>query len=90
MIQKIKEILHKIKDYDRLESDYCNFIHHMTMGRMSKSKYDIDLVKSTADVVQERFFTKNFEYAFNEILEIEKSNKKRIEMLKEYFEYMNY
>ena len=88
MIQKIKEILFKFKDYDRLESDYCNFIHHMTMGRMSKSNYYVNDVKSVADSAQEKFFIETFEHAFNEILKTEKSNKKRIQMLKEYFEYM--
>ena len=88
MVQKIKEILFKIKDYDRLESDYCNLVCHMTMGRMSKSNYYIDEVKAVADAAQEKFFIETFEHAFNEILKTEKSNKKRIEMLEMYFEYM--
>lgn len=42
---KIKEIIYKVKDYDRLESDYCTVLDMMTGGILSKPNYTMDSVR---------------------------------------------
>jgi hypothetical protein len=46
IIERIKEIIFKIKDYDRLESDYCTCLCYFTNNKMSKPNYKIDAVKT--------------------------------------------
>ena len=45
IIERIKEIIFKIKDYDRLESDYCTCLCYFTNNKMSKPNYKIEAVK---------------------------------------------
>ena len=45
VIERIKEIIFKIKDYDRLESDYCTCLCYFTNNKMSKPNYKIEVVK---------------------------------------------
>lgn len=45
IIERIKEIIFKIKDYDRLESDYCTCLCYFTNNKMSKPNYKIEVVK---------------------------------------------
>ena len=44
LIAKIKEIIYKVKDYDRLESDYCTVLDMVTGGRLSKPNYTMESV----------------------------------------------
>lgn len=44
IIDKIKDIIFKIKDYDRLEHDYCYCLCYFTNNRMSKPNYKIEAV----------------------------------------------
>lgn len=53
MFSKIKEIIYKVKDYDRLEDDYCTVLDMVTGGKLSKPNYTMDAVRE----------------AFNEFLE---------------------
>jgi hypothetical protein len=46
IIERIKEIIFKIKDYDRLESDYCTCLCYFTNNKMSKPNYQIDAVET--------------------------------------------
>lgn len=41
MFEKIKEIIFKIKDYDRLEHDYSLCLCYFTNNRLSKTNYEI-------------------------------------------------
>lgn len=50
IITKIKDIIFKIKDYDRLEHDYSVVIDYATGGRLSKTNYKVDDV---CDVIYE-------------------------------------
>lgn len=50
IITKIKDIVFKIKDYDRLECDYSRVIDYATGGRLSKTNYNVDDV---CDVIYE-------------------------------------
>lgn len=45
MIAKIMEIIFKIKDYERLESNYCKVLDMVTGGRLSKPNYTIDTIR---------------------------------------------
>ena len=45
LIAKIKEIIYKVKDYDRLESDYCTVLDMVTGARLSKPNYTMDAVR---------------------------------------------
>lgn len=44
LIKKIKDVIFKIKDYDRLESDYCSVLDYATGGVLSKSNYTLESV----------------------------------------------
>ena len=51
LIAKIKEIIYKVKDYDRLESDYCTVLDMVTGARLSKPNYTMDDVREAlADI----------------------------------------
>ncbi len=55
MFERIKDIIYKIKDYDRLENDYSVLLCHVTDGRLSKTTYDIDrLLTVVNDILYER------------------------------------
>lgn len=49
IIDKIKEIIFKIKDYDRLESDYCELLDIATGGMMSYPNYTMESVYRGVD-----------------------------------------
>ena len=41
MFDRIKDIIYKIKDYDRLEHDYSTCLCYFTNNRLSKTTYEI-------------------------------------------------
>ena len=45
IIQKIKDIIFKIKDYDRLEMAYCGLLDMATGGILSKPNYTEETVR---------------------------------------------
>ena len=45
IFKKIKEIIFKIKDYDRLENDYCTVLDMATGARLSKPNYTMEAVQ---------------------------------------------
>lgn len=45
LIKAIKDIIYKVKDYDRLESDYCTVLDMATGGILSKPNYTIESVR---------------------------------------------
>lgn len=47
LIQTIKDIIFKIKDYDRLELDYSAALDYATGGVMSKTNYTREAVYET-------------------------------------------
>lgn len=46
LIDKIKDIIFKVKDYDRLENDYCTCLCYFTNNRMSKPNYVLKEVET--------------------------------------------
>lgn len=53
IFSKIKEIIFKVKDYDRLESDYCTVLDMVTGARLSKPNYTMDSVRKAFSVFLE-------------------------------------
>ena len=45
IFSKIKEIIYKVKDYDRLEDDYITVLDMVTGARLSKPNYTMDSVR---------------------------------------------
>lgn len=52
LIETVKEILWKIKDYDRLEEDYCKLLCYVTEGSMSKAHYYWSDIRSEVEKAQ--------------------------------------
>lgn len=46
IIDRIKDIIFKIKDYDRLEHDYCYCLCYFTNNKMSKPNYMLKEVET--------------------------------------------
>lgn len=54
IIDKIKDIIFKAKDYDRLESDYSSCLCYFTNNRLSKTNYEINgLITVICDTIGE-------------------------------------
>jgi hypothetical protein len=51
-IYKIRRTIWKIKDYDRLEHDYCCVLCHATGSRMSKPNYHLNTIYLEIDEAQ--------------------------------------
>lgn len=57
MFNRIKDIIFKIKDYDRLEYDYSAVLCHVTDGRLSKTGYEINgLLTQLSDMLTEGYY----------------------------------
>lgn len=86
MIAKITEIIFRIKDYDRLESNYCKVLDMVTGGRLSKPNYTIDTIRQAFndyldELEEDKIETLNTEYEKGRadvIVEIEKCYEKAI------------
>lgn len=58
LIDRIKEIIYKVKDYDRLESDYCAVLDMATGAILSKPSYTIDSVR---EAINEYLYSRDSE-----------------------------
>ena len=75
IIERIKEITFKIKDYDRLESDYCTSLCYFTNNKMSKPNYKIEAVeKVIIDSIGE-YLDEGYNEAIRKAIEWLKENK---------------
>ena len=75
IIERIKEIIFKIKDYDRLESDYCTCLCYFTNNRMSKSNYMIEVVEEVITESIGEYFDEGYNEATRKAIEWLKENK---------------
>ena len=80
MFDRIKDIIFKIKDYDRLESDYCTCLCYFTNNKMSKPNYRLDVVK---EVIMESI-GEYIDEGYNHALEV--ASEWLDENAKKYFE----
>ena len=63
MFSKIKDIIFKIKDYDRLEHDYACILWYITNGWLSKTNYKVDGLYTVIDNI----LTERDEYTRKEV-----------------------
>ena len=75
IIERIKEIIFKIKDYDRLESDYCTCLCYFTNNKMSKPNYQIDAVESVISDSIGEYMDEGYNEATRKAIEWLKENK---------------
>ena len=76
----IRRFLWKLKDYDRLEWDYCNVLCHATNSRMSKPNYDLTTIYSEIDDAQSDCYYSIVRDDINDLIK----NGGTIEDVKEY------
>ena len=69
IINKIKDVIFKIKDYDRLESDYCTCLCYFTNNKMSKPNYRIDVVKEVIMESISEYMDEGYNHAIEELQE---------------------
>lgn len=69
IINKIKDIIFKIKDYDRLKSDYCTCLCYFTNNKMSKPNYRIDVVKKVIMESIGEYIDEGYNLAMEELQE---------------------
>ena len=75
LIAKIKEIIYKVKDYDRLESDYCTCLCHFTNNKMSKPNYKIETVEEVITESIGEYLDVGYNEATRRAIEWLKENK---------------
>ena len=80
-----KHLKQKITDYDQLDYDYGCIIDHATMGVLSKTNYDIEIVKSMINEKQEEFHREVYNDDVQAILDTKKiTPSKKIKRIQEY------
>ena len=74
LIEKIKDIIFKIKDYDRLESDYCTCLCYFTNNKMSKPNYQLESVLTVIGESTTEYIDYGYNYAKEKAEEWIKNN----------------
>ncbi len=75
VIDKIKDIVFKIKDYDRLERDYCDCLCYFTNNKMSKPNYKIETVEEVITDTISEYMNEGYNEATRKAVEWLKENK---------------
>ena len=86
LIEKIKDIIYKIKDYDRLESDYCTCLDYATDSKMSKPNYHIEDVKTVITDTISDYIEEGYDRAIEIAIEWLDKNYERFETKQETIE----
>ena len=90
MFDRIKDIIYKIKDYDRLEHDYSTCLCYFTNNRLSKTTYEIrgleTVICDTIGEYQEEGYKHAIEKAEDWIKQNCVWNKKFIKSFRDYME----
>lgn len=82
IVYKIKDLIWKIKDYDRLQYDYSCVLCHATWGRMSYTNYELNIIYSEIDDIQSQSYYKIVKDDINDIIK----NAGTIEDIQEYID----
>jgi hypothetical protein len=82
LIKKIKDIIFKIKDYDRLAWDYSRVLCHATDNILSKTNYKVEDVLKVIDEAQEAYYHQEIQRDLIELIE----NDATWDDIKEYLE----
>ena len=69
IIDKIKDIIFKIKDYDRLEHDYCYCLCYFTNNKMSKPNYKLSAVETVINDSIGEYIDEGYNGAKEELVE---------------------
>jgi len=77
-IDTIKRTIYKIKDYDRIESDYGRLVCECTNSKMSYTTYDIETVVRVMQDSQQKFFEELYGDDIRDILKDSLANKKKL------------
>ena len=77
IIDKIKDIIFRIKDYDRLEHDYCCCLCYFTNNRLSKPNYKIEAVMEVILESLGEYKEEGYDEATRRAIEWLKENKER-------------
>ena len=75
VIDKIKDVIFKIKDYDRLESDYSTCLCYFTNNRLSKPYYKIEAVEEVVTDSIGEYMNEGYNEATRKAIEWLKENK---------------
>lgn len=68
MFDRIKDILFKIKDYDRLEHDYSTCLWYFTDGLLSKTNYEIKTLEAVLGDTISRYVEEGYSRAEKDII----------------------
>ena len=66
---KINHFFWKLKNYDRLESDYTNVLMYVTDNTLSKSNYILNDVKSVIDSELDKYYNDIFKSDIQDIID---------------------
>jgi len=77
VIDKIKDIIFKIKDYDRLEHDYCYCLCYFTNNKLSKPNYKIEAVSEVILESVGEYKEEGYDEATRRAIEWLKENKNK-------------
>lgn len=69
IIERIKDIIFKIKDYDRLENDYCTCLCYFTNSRMSKPNYVLKEVETVITDTINEYMEEGYQQAEKDFME---------------------
>lgn len=69
LIDKIKDIIFKVKDYDRLENDYCTSLCYFTNNRMSKPNYVLKEVETVITDAIGEYMEEGYQQAEKDFME---------------------
>ena len=69
LIEKIKDIIFKIKDYDRLENDYCTCLCYFTNNKMSKPNYLLKEVETVITDTIGEYMDEGYQQAEEDFME---------------------
>lgn len=69
LIDKIKDIIFKVKDYDRLENDYCTCLCYFTNNRMSKPNYVLKEVETVITDTIGEYMEEGYQQAVEDFME---------------------
>lgn len=86
IVYNIKNIIWKIKDYDRLEYDYSNVLCHATNSTMSKTWYDLNTIYVQIDKTQSESYYDIVKSDINDILNTDMKSDDKIADIIDYID----
>ena len=66
-MKRLRRLLFKIRDYDRIENDYACVLCHATIDRMSYTTYELNTIYSVIDEAQQEH---HLDYIGDDVIDI--------------------